>query len=90
MWEYHQGSSAGSYMLFGVGQQYSVGRKTRLIAVLMSGMDHIRRDLIAQRATSWQRNLTEKPSCPKNSLIILLKTKANFSVAKRAAEDLRV
>lgn len=34
VWEYREGSSAGSCMLFGVGQHESAGRKTRLIAVL--------------------------------------------------------
>lgn len=34
VWEYDQVSSAGSCMLVGVGQHLSMGRKTRLIAVL--------------------------------------------------------
>lgn len=34
MWEYHHCCCEGSNMLFRVGQQYRVGRKTRLIAVL--------------------------------------------------------
>lgn len=79
MCKYHQGSRAGSYMLFRVSQQYSAGRKTQLIAVLTEMHKWDRSYQAWPHCTkSWQWNLAEKPSGPKTPLKSFWKQKQTF------------
>lgn len=90
MWEYHQGYCPGSCMLFRVGQQYSKGRETILIAVLSEIHDW---DQAWPHCASSSALAEESHGEAKrllNNLIILLKIKANLSVATGAAEGPRV
>lgn len=93
VWEYREGSSAGSRMLFRVGQRRRAGSKTRLIAVLTE---------IHKRDRSYQAWPHCAASCepaegslakrPSSSLrITCLQIGAKFSVGTRGeTEDLSV